>query len=237
MGLAQHAAEHLDRIRSPEMDLGAGMATEPSARDERQRDGVGRARLARRVDPDPGVGAPRAPDGEDAVLLAVEVDDGRAGQQGAVECVRALEAHLLGHRHQQLERAVGDRRVLDEGHHRGDGDPVVGAEGRAVGRQPVAVAHEHDPPFGRVVRAVRGALAHHVQVTLEDEGRRRLPAGRRRHADHEVPPGVLLELESVLVRPRANVLEHRLLVPRRARNRRQRLEVPPERAGLESRQH
>ena len=48
-------------------------------------------------------------------------------------------------------------------------------------------------------------------------------------------PG-LLELEAVLRRPRADVLDHRLLVARGARDLRQRLEVRPERTGLQARQ-
>ena len=67
-----------------------------------------------------------------------------------------------------------------------------------------------------------------------DHGRRRLAAGRRRHADDEVAAGVLSELEAVPVGPCAHVLDHRLLGTRRPRDRRQRLEVRPERGGLDS---
>ena len=195
------------------------------------------AALPRRVDPDPGVGAARAADREPAVLLAVEVDQDRARDERAVERVRALEPDLLGHRHQQLERTMGQRLVLDQRHHGRDRDPVVGAERRPVRGQPVAVANERDAPFRRVVRARRVALAHHVQVALEHDRRRGLAARARRNADHEVPAGVLLQLESVPVGPLANVLDHRLLVPRRTRDLRQRLEVPPERARLEPVKH
>ncbi len=43
-----------------------------------------------------------------------------------------------------------------------------------------------DPPFARVVRAVRVALADHVQVRLEDDGRRALPPGRGRYRHDDV---------------------------------------------------
>ena len=202
MGLAQHATEHLDGVRPPEGDLDARVPAEPSAGDQRQRDGIRAARIARCVDPDPCVGAARAPDREDAVLLAVEVDQSRAGEQRSVEGVGALEPDLLRDRHQELERAVGSRFVLDQSHHRGDRDTVVGTERGAVGRQPVTVADEDDSSFGGIVRARRVALADHVQVTLEDEDGRGLPAGSRGNTYDEVASGVLLELVSVLDRPR-----------------------------------
>ena len=192
-----------------------------------------RRRLPVRVDVDPRIRAPRTSDREATVFLAVEVDQDRPGQERPVERVRALEADLLGDRHQELERAVLELLVLGESHHGRDRDAVVGAERRAVGLQPLAVADERDPPFGGVVRARRVALADHVQVALEDERRRRLASGGRRYADHEVPPRVLQELEPVLVGPRPNVLDDRLLVTRRARDRRQGLEVRPEGARLE----
>ena len=132
---------------------------------------------------------------------------------------------------------MGDRLVLDQRHHRGDRDAVVGAQGRPVGGQPVAVAQQDDPPLGRIVRACRVALAHHVQVTLEDEGGRSLTALTRRNANHEVPAGVLLELEPLSSGPLANVLDHRLLVTRRARDRCQRLKMRPEGARFEPGQY
>ena len=103
------------------------------------------------------------------------------------------------------------RLVLDQRHHGGDRDAVVGTERRPVRRQPVAVSDERDAPFRRVVRARRIALADDVQVALEHDRRRVLAAGSRRHSNDEVPAGVLYELETVPVGPLANVLDRRLL--------------------------
>ena len=74
-GLAQNAAEHLDGVRLPERNVGSPSARRALLR--RPSDSVTEsdgARVAGCVDPDPCVGAARAPDREDAVLLAVEVD-------------------------------------------------------------------------------------------------------------------------------------------------------------------
>ena len=126
------------------------------------------------------------------------------------------------------------RLVLDERHHRRDRDAVVRTERRPVRPQPVAVAHKHDPPFGRVVRARRVTLADHVEMTLQDQRRRRLTAGRRGYRDDEVSPGVLPHVEAVPGSPGAHVLDDGLLLSRGARDRRQRLEVPPKRTRLEA---
>src|SRR4029079_1599469 len=98
---------------------------------------------------------------------------------------------------------------------------------------PLAVADEDDPPLGGVVRARGVTLADDVEVPLERDGRRVLPSRCRGDLDHEVATLVLPELEPVLLRPAADVLDHRLLVARRPREARQRLEMPPEARGLE----
>ena len=152
----------------------------------------------------------------------------------AVEGVRTLEPDLLGDRHQQLEWAMLERLVFDERHHRRDCDPVVSAQGRTVGSQPVIVADDDDSSFGRIIRARRVALADHVKVALEDEDGRRLTARSRGNAYDEVAAGVLLELVTAVAGPSSYVLDHGLLLARRTRDLRQRSEVTPERAGLQS---
>ena len=74
-------------------------------------------------------------------------------------------------------------------------------------------------------------------MPLQDENRRRLTTRGGRHTHDEVAGRILAKLEAVLDSPPANVLDHRLLVPRRARDPGQGLEVPPARAGLDSRQY
>ena len=158
-------------------------------------------------------------------LMRIEPVDERP-----VERVRALEPDLLGDRHQQLERPVRQRLVLDERHHRGDRDAVVGARAssrprsasRRRGRARSGPRPGRSGSTGRARRPCRGAPG-------ATTSRGALAARRRRHADDEVAARVLLELEPVLGRPRAHVLDHRLLVPRRPRDPRQRLEVRPER--------
>jgi hypothetical protein len=108
---------------------------------------------------------------------------------------------------------MGQRGIVDECHHRGDRHAVVCSECRSVGGQPFSVDDELDPALGRVVRAGRVAFAHHVQMALQDDGRRTLAAGGCRDADHHVPPLILLHVEAVLAGPAVDVLDRRLLLP------------------------
>ena len=91
-----------------------------------------------------------------------------------------------------------------------------------------------DPALGRIVGAVRPALTHHVQVSLEDDGRSRLAPGARRYAHDQVAGRVLPRGRTRWRPPRSDVLDDRLLVERRTRNPGQRLEVSPARLGLEA---
>ena len=205
-------------------------ALTPGDRDG-QRHGVGEAASRAGVD-HPSVRAAGAADREPAILLAVEVDEDRARDELGVERVGAFEPDLLGHRHQQLERAVRQRLVLDQRHHRRNRNAIVRAE-------VVPSAFSQSPSRTSTMRPSAGsfgleghALAHHVEMPLEGHDRRRLASGRR-HPDDQISPLVLLNIEAVQVRPGADVLDDRLLCARRARDPRQRSEVIPERAGLE----
>jgi hypothetical protein len=150
-------------------------------------------RRPRSLDAERAVGAARRADRKRAVLLAVEVQQDRTGEERPVDAVGALarDTDLLHDGHEELERAMRDRLFLGQGHHRRDADAVVGAERRPVRREPLAVADELDAAGRRIVGRVRRALAHHVQVSLEHDAARGLAARGRGDADDEVPPRAL----------------------------------------------
>jgi hypothetical protein len=108
---------------------------------------------------------------------------------------------------------VRKRAVVGQRHHRCDADAVVRTDRRPVCRQPVALAHEDDPTFGGIVGAVRPALAHHVQMSLQDENRRRRATRGSRNAHDEVSRPVLARLETAVGRPGTDVFDRLLLVP------------------------
>ena len=150
-----------------------------------------------------------------------------------VERLRAVEPLLLRDGEEELERPVLDLRVVGHGHRRRDADPVVGAERRAVGTHPVLLHADVDAPLARIERARRIALAHDVQVRLEDDDRRSLAAGRRRNADDDVPLGVDLRVERASRGPGEDVLARRSLRLRGPRDSRQLREALPEESRLE----
>ena len=91
--------------------------------------------------------ASRAPDGQRLVARPVEIDEHPARDERRVECLRSVEALLLGDREEQLERPVQDRVIVRDGHRRRDPDPVVRAERGSLGPYPVVLDANVDPPF------------------------------------------------------------------------------------------
>ena len=238
--LAQHASEHLDRVRAAAGDVGAGMPAETAAHSHRQRHRARVARLPRLLNADRRVGATRRADGQLPVFFAVEVHQRRPADKARVEPARAFirAADLLVDRHQQLQRTVWQRLVLGQRHHRGDADAVVRAERRPVGGQPVAVADK------------RRSCPRPDRTGCPGDARRPCPdapAGREPGPPHDPPspararrgcgrrPG---EGRSRARRPSGErARSTALLVTRRARDLGQRLEVPPARAGLDPAQY
>jgi hypothetical protein len=90
-----------------------------------------------------------------------------------------------------------------------------------------------DAPVAGIVRAVRLALADHVEVALEDRRRRALAPGRRRHVDDEVAGVVATGREPARGSPGEHVRDDLLLLVRRARDPGEGREVAPEAGGLE----
>ena len=86
-----------------------------------------------------------------------------------VDALGAFEADLLGRREEQLERAVGDRRVLDGGHHRRDRRR---RRRRRAWCRPPSASRRRGParsgPWRDRSALVRVALADHVEMALED---------------------------------------------------------------------
>ncbi len=101
---------------------------------------------------------------------------------------------------------MGDPGIVRDGQCRSDADAVVRAERGLFGDHPVVLDHDVDPTLAWVVRALRLPLADHVEVRLEDDGRRCLASRRRRNLDDHVAFGIRRRLEAARVRPREDVL-------------------------------
>ena len=156
----------------------------------------------------------------------------RPDTSDGVERLRAVEPLLLRHGEEQLERAVRDLRVLDDGHRRRDADAVVRAERRAVGAHPVAV----DDGRRSAPRADRTGCPDPARTpcpgapggrpSARSRGRRTRERERRR-----CPPRRRWSRTIALRRPGEHVRTRRLLRLRRPRDPRQLEEaLPDERA-------
>ena len=102
-------------------------------------DVVGRNGLVEQRSAQERVIAPRASDRERVVARTVEVDEQPARDECRVERLCPVEALLLGHGEEELERPTRDLDVIRHGHRSGDADTVVGSERRAVGAYPVVL--------------------------------------------------------------------------------------------------
>jgi hypothetical protein len=225
---SQDPAEPFERVQPPRVDVLARVPSPASGEHDAERRVVGGDRRQIERVAERGVVAPRASNRERAVARAVEVDQPAPGDERRVELLGALEPLLLGDGEEQLERAVLDRRVVHDAQCEGDADPVVGAERRPGGEYPVAVDADVDPPFPWIERRVRIALAHHVEVSLEDDDGSVAASARRRDAHDDVPLRVRVGLEVADGRPCEHELPRRTLLLRGPGKARQLEEALPD---------
>ena len=185
----QHTPEKLVCVSAPLVDLRARVAAEQAA----DRDGERRARKRRARDRQRAHGdiAARAADGEDALILGVDVEHRAPLEHGGVERVRAEHTGLLIDREHHLERGMRDVVRVQNGKRHRNGDAVVPTEGCTARADRVAVHEEVEPFAGHVLCAVRRGLADHVHVPLQNDRRGGLIARRAGAEDDDVVVRIL----------------------------------------------
>ncbi len=208
-GRLEYLPERLDRVHAARGDVGTRVPAPCAGELHAQRWFCTTA--VRQREPDRRMVAAGAAHGH-GVARAVEVDEQPPRHERGVERLRSVEPLLLGDGQEQLEWPVRHRRVLGERQRERDADAVVGAERRPVGPHPVVVDVDVDPSLARIEPTVRIALAHHVEVRLEDDDRRGLPPGRGRDRDDDVPLCIRGGCHTSLRRPGEDVLPHLLLL-------------------------
>mmetsp|Transcript_28255 Transcript_28255/g.90386 ORF Transcript_28255/g.90386 Transcript_28255/m.90386 type:complete len:287 (+) Transcript_28255:2468-3328(+) len=166
-------------------------------------------------------------------LLRVQVDERRAADEARVEAHSPGQTRLLVDREEALQRRQRRGLILQQREDGGAADAVVGAERRALRRQPlplgVADAGEADGVRVEVELRVGVLLAHHVHVALEHDRGGVLAAVAPGKLEHEVAHVVLLPLEAALIGEGLHEILHRLLLARRPRDRGDGGEIQPER--------
>ena len=116
-------------------------------------------------------------DGEDPLLLRVQVYQLPPLQIGAVQGEGPLQAHLLVHGEHRFQGRMGQTAVRQNGQDHGHGDAVIPAQGGFLRPDPFPVGAEVQALLCHVLGAVLGLHADHVDVPLEDDGGRVLAAG------------------------------------------------------------
>ena len=155
--------------------------------------------------------------GEDLLVDdPVEVDHPLAGQQREVDAVAADFAHLLHGGHHAFERRMGDVLRVEQGQHVGDPEPVVGAQRRAFRPDEVAVHVELHALRGEIVDDAVVDLAHHVDVTVQDDGRRLLVPRSAGLLDDDVLQLVAVKLEPALLSKVREIIRRLCFVARAA---------------------
>ena len=156
-----------------------------------------RADFRRQRQPDIGPRAARTADGEDALILRVDVQKPPRRERRDVETRRALHADLFVDREDRLDARMAERFVIHRSERHRDGNAVVAAERRAAGVEIIAVQREVESVARHVQRAVRRFFRDHVEMALDDDRLGAFAAGRGRADDDDVVQRVLMDFEAV----------------------------------------
>ena len=144
------------------------------------------------------LGPAGAAGGNDALVLGIEIDHPAAVERGQVQSLRPQKAHFLVDGKNALQRRALERFISQKGQHHGDCNPVVGPQGRPVGRQPFSVRQQGDG-LGLQVNVLRGLLGQdHVDMALQGHRVPVLETGRSLPADDQVAHVVPVIVKPVL---------------------------------------
>ena len=180
-------------------------------------DGLGERHLA----PPDGLHAARAADAQRSRLFVVEVEKVLRLQHSALELRRARQAGFFVDREHELQRTVRDVRAFHHCQRRRNAHAVVGAQRRALGLQPVAVAPHVNRIGIEIVRRAFVLLAHHVEVSLQQSRGRLLASRTRRLAHHHVAGGILRRFQPQLLGLLQHIAPRGSFLGRSPRRRRQ----------------
>jgi len=128
---------------------------------------------------------------------------------------------------------VDEGLVLHDGQGRGQADAVVGAEGRSLGIDPIALDLGLDGVLAEVVDLVGVLFADHVEMALEDGPHGTLPSGRGGFADEDVADLVALAGEAQRSGHAEDVIAQGLFVAGTVRDGQDLGEMLPEKPGFE----
>ena len=153
-----------------------------------------------------------------ALVLRVEVDQVVARHEAGLHAFGTGQPGLLVAGEDALDGPVLDIVRAEDGQFDSAADTVVGTEGGAFGRQPFTIHISLDGILVEIELHIDELVAHHVHVTLQDDGLPTLHTLGGRLADDHVACLVDLRLQAVALAPVLQVLNHLLFALRGTRN-------------------
>ena len=135
--------------------------------------------------------------GEDALLLAVQVDEGPAPETGQVDGIGTQHPDLLVHGDDDFQRGMRDGGICQQGQGEGQGNAVIATKSGALGKDKLAVMGQVQTIHGHIQGTVGLLLADHVHMALKDHRGMVLQALGTRPEEDDIIYLVLDVFESV----------------------------------------
>ena len=160
----------------------------------------------------------RAADGSDAFLLGIQVDHRARRDERLVQAGCAGQAGLLLGGKDALERRMGERVVIQDGHHERDGRTVVAAERGAVCGDYTVLHDQVNAVLLKIMRDAGQLFTDHIQMALQHDGGLVLGACAGRFFDDDVIEFVLMAPEAARLGKFHEIVADPLFVGRAARD-------------------
>ena len=165
---AHELAHDLVGVGAVLVDLNAGVAALETINSQTDAGAVDSTALASQGD---GSGSTTcAGNGEDALFLGIDVDQGAALQIVQVDDRSAQHANLLVNGDDDFQRRMGNGGVGHQSQSKGNGNAIVAAQSGALGVDIAAIVGDIQALGGHIDGAVGILLADHVHVALDDDG-------------------------------------------------------------------
>ena len=117
---------------------------------------------------DAGMASTGAGNGEDSLVLGIQIQQHPAIEHGQVNHIRAQHSDFLIHRNYHFQRRMGNGRIIQQRQRVGNGNSVVTAQRGSVGIY-ILIVVSHIQTFCRHIQcAGRLLLADHVHMALQD---------------------------------------------------------------------
>ena len=163
----------------------------------------------------------------------VEVEQNVAFEQPVFHVVYTVHGGFLIGRDESFEGTVAKAVVLENGHNRCHGHPVVGAESRVARTHPFSVDPRFDGISFEVVLRIGRFLRHHVHVSLQRHHLAVFHTGRCGLVHQDVAGVVKARFNVVFLRPVEQELLYFLEMSRGAGHLVEKMEIAPDSFRLE----